>query len=161
MLQNKFLVIRDTREKPEFGWTFPEDSHCKGTVIRKLHTGDYSIEGLEKFVCVERKQTIDEFAKNCVEKRWVKCMERMSLCDHKFLIFEFSLNDINRYPHSSRAPEFIRRKIRVSAAFIRKNIHKARDEYNIHVLACNNAKKAELVAYRILKKAHELRCRRS
>lgn len=155
----KFTVIRDTREKPEHGWTFEPDAYCWGTEIAKVDTGDYTVEGLEHYVCVERKQSIDEFAHNCIEKRWKKCMERMSECKHAYILFEFSWYDVDTYPRSAKVPKHVRNKLRIPAKYIRKVIHTAREDYGIHVIACGDKYKAEKLAYRILRKAHELRCR--
>lgn len=160
MIENKFTVIRDTREKPEFGWSFAQDAYCDGTIIDKVNVGDYTIEGLDDYVCIERKHSIDEFAHNCIEKRWQKCMQRMSEVKHAYILFEFDWNAVNTYPRSARVPSHVRKKLRIPAAYIRKVIHTARDDYNIHVLACGNRYRAEQAAYRILRKAHELRCRR-
>ena len=94
-MDDKFTVIRDTREKTEWGWSYAEDAYCNGTIISKVNIGDYTVEGLEDYVCIERKASIDEFAHNCIEKRWQKCMERMSKVKHSFILFEFSWEDIN------------------------------------------------------------------
>ncbi len=159
-MDDKFTIVRDTREKPEHGWSFDPDAYCEGTVINKVHTGDYTIEGLEEYICIERKQSIDEFAHNCIEKRWQKCMQRMSECKFKFILFEFSWDDVNRYPVSAKVPAHVRKKLRIPAKYIRKVINTARNDYNIHVIACNDRYTAEQTAYRILKKAYDLHVRR-
>lgn len=159
-MSNRFTIIKDTREKAPHGWSFDPDAYCDGTTISKVSAGDYTIEGLEEFICVERKKTVDEFARNCIEARWKNCMQRMSACRHSFILFEFSWDDINNYPASAKVPNRIKKKLRVTPALIRKVVHQARDEYGIHVLACDNKLKAEKVAYRILKKAYDLQLRR-
>ncbi len=153
---SKFTVIRDTREKTNWGWSYDENAYCNGTIISKVNVGDYTVEGLENYVCIERKASIDEFAHNCIEKRWKKCMERMSEVKHSFILFEFSWNDVNTYPKSAKVPKHVRNKLRIPAKYIRKVINTARNDYNIHVIACDNAMKAEQVAYRIMKKAYEI-----
>ena len=159
-MENKFTVIRDTREKPSHGWSYEPDAYCNGTIIKKLNIGDYSIEGLEGYVSIERKESVDEFARNCIDKRWKSCMQRMACCKHSFLLFEFSWDDINNYPHSAKVPSSVRGKLRVPSKYIRKVIYTAREDYHIHVIACNNRYTAEKTAYRILKKAYELRRRK-
>ncbi len=159
-MSDRFTVIRDTREKISHGWLYEESTHCTGTIVDKLNIGDYSIVGLEEFVCVERKQSIDEFAHNCIEKRWKNCMQRMSKCKYPFILFEFSWYDVDNYPRSAKVPKRVRNKLKIPAAYIRKVIYTAREQYGIHVLACNDALKAEKVAYTILKKAHEIHLRR-
>jgi ERCC4-type nuclease len=160
MKDNRFTIIADTRESPEYCWHFNEDAYCKGTIDKKVDTGDYTIEGLENFVCIERKKTIDEFAGNCTKKRWVKCMERMSEIKHSYILFEFPTSDIARYPYSSKAPLIVRRKLKLSPPFINKVIARAREEYGIHVIACGSSFVAEKVAYTILRKAYDLHLRR-
>ena len=49
-----YTVIKDTREQD--GYTFTAFSgryhKCDGMIVRKLDTGDYSLEGLEEKVCM-------------------------------------------------------------------------------------------------------------
>ena len=89
---NKFLVIKDTRERD--GWYFKESNYCQGMVDKKLDTGDYSVEGLEDVLCIERKGSVSELANNIVDKRFDRELERMRDFKYKFLILEFSINDI-------------------------------------------------------------------
>ena len=67
---DKFLIIRDTREKPEFGFFYEEDEYCAGTVKAKLDYGDYSIEGLQSRIAIERKESVSEIANNFTEDRF-------------------------------------------------------------------------------------------
>ena len=76
-----FKIIKDTREQE--GYTFEPSSSryhkCEGMVVRKLDTGDYSLEGLEDKVCIERKASVVEFANNVGHDavRFAKEIERM------------------------------------------------------------------------------------
>ena len=159
----KFTVIRDTREKSAKGWSFDEDSLCAGTLRKKLDTGDYSLEGLEKdILCIERKETVQEFARNCIEKRWKACMARMSKFKHSYLLFEFTWEDIDNYPHSATVPNWARKKMlheagtpKIPIKLIKSVVHDA-EEMGIFVIACGDAVKAEKVAYEIMKKAYEV-----
>ena len=68
MAKNKnFKVIKDTREQE--GYYFSEYGTCLGMVERKLDTGDYSIEGLEDLICIERKGCAEELAQNLGQKK--------------------------------------------------------------------------------------------
>lgn len=156
---NKFTIIRDSREKASHGWFYDENAYCNGTIIGTLETGDYTIKGLENILCIERKESIDEFAHNCIEKRWQDCMKRMSQYCHKYILFEFSWDDVNNYPLSAKVPPSVRNKLKIPPKYIRRVINTARYDYGIHVLACNNRVKASIVAYRILSKAYELSLR--
>jgi len=167
MSNNKFTIIRDTREKRAHGWTYEENAQCAGTLVETLRTGDYSVQGLEDFVCIERKETIQEFARNCVEKRWGDCMKRMSQVRHSYLILEFDWTDIDRYPYSAKVPRSVTKKMcwangkpKIAVKYIWKVIESARTDYGIHVIACSDKIKAEKLAYRIMKKANEIYLRR-
>ena len=54
-------IVVDTREKEEYSFACP-------TVRRKLEAGDYSVEGLEHEVAVERK-TLDDFVSTVIHSR--------------------------------------------------------------------------------------------
>lgn len=161
-MSDKFTVIRDTREKPAHGWSFDPDSYCAGTLVSKLDTGDYSVQGLEDIVAIERKETIQEFARNCVEKRWGDCMRRLKDIEHAYILLEFTEDCVNRYPHSARVPPHVRRKMcwpktgkpRIAVKYIWKVINTAR-EYGIDVQFCGDAVTAEKEAYRIMRDVYE------
>jgi len=162
MEPSKFTVIRDSREQLAHGWSFDEDSHCAGTLIEKLDTGDYSLQGLEDFLAIERKETIQEFARNCVEKRWGDCMKRLSEIPHSYIIFEFNEEDIERYPHSAKVPPAVRKRMcwangkpRIAVKYIRKVLHTAED-YGIKIIFCGDKLKAEQEAYKIMREAYEI-----
>ncbi len=70
MANEDFNIIVDTREQQP--WNFK----TYGTVSQKLDTGDYSIEGLENLVAIERKKSVNEFATNITEKRFKDWVER-------------------------------------------------------------------------------------
>ena len=83
-----FNIIIDTREQKP--WTF---AGCD-TINRKLDTGDYSIEGLEHLLCIERKNSVSEIANNISESRFKAEILRMNDYLHKFILLEFSLTDV-------------------------------------------------------------------
>ena len=100
----KYTVIRDTKEKENFGWWFDKGDRCEGTVRRKLRTGDYSLEGYEKLFTIERKASTAEVALNIWEKRFEKELVRMREFQYAFMIFEFNFEDIMTFPVNSGIP---------------------------------------------------------
>jgi len=50
----KVKVLVDTRE--QCPWKFTENSWCSGSEITTLKTGDYTLEGFEDKLCVEKKK---------------------------------------------------------------------------------------------------------
>ena len=101
----RFTVIRDTREKEGHGWWYDEDAYCIGTEITKLDIGDYSIKDKEHILCIERKESVSEFAGNCGEKRFLRELKAMSSFPHAFLLLEFGWHLIEQYPVGSTVPK--------------------------------------------------------
>tara|TARA_Y100001951_G_C11163339_1_gene196043 strand:+ start:20 stop:610 length:591 start_codon:yes stop_codon:yes gene_type:complete len=95
-----YTVIKDTREQD--GWTFSAYDKCDGMKIDTLPTGDYTIEGFEDVVCVERKASVSELANNLGKKKKAFYAEMARIKDFpfKFLVFEFSFTEVAEYPYS-------------------------------------------------------------
>ena len=110
---SRFHIIKDTREKEGHGWWYEEDAYCSGTTKKKVEIGDYAVEGMEHLLCIERKESVSEFAGNCGEKRFLKELERMASFPHAFLILEFNWGDIERYPVGSTVPKSKWKSIRI------------------------------------------------
>jgi hypothetical protein len=143
-----FTIIIDTREQQP--WSFEHYT----TASRKLDTGDYSIEGLENIVCIERKKSISEVANNLTESRFIDVIDRMSKYKYAFLLLEFDLAQVLSYPVGSTLPRRLWDKIKISPAFIVKHILELQINHNIKVLFCGSSSDAEKMAEYILKKVH-------
>lgn len=151
MINNdNFTVIIDTREQQP--WTFSEYVVAN----KKLDTGDYSIEGLQEIFAIERKKSINEIANNIVEPRFKDVINRMGQLKYSFFLLEFGMTDVLNYPIGSNLPKRMWDKVRITPAFIMKNILDWQLQYNIKVLFCNNASNAEKVAEYIMKKIYLL-----
>ena len=155
-----FTIIKDTREQE--GYTFePRKSRyhvCKGMVVRKLDTGDYSLEGLEDKVCIERKASVVELANNVGhdQVRFLKEIERMKEFPHRFIILEFSLSDLMNFPEGSSIPEEDWKKLKVTNKFMLKMLMEFQMYQDIHVLFCDNKKNAKWAVLSILKRINEM-----
>jgi hypothetical protein len=143
-----FTIIIDTREQQP--WSFEHHT----TASRKLDTGDYSIEGLEDVVCIERKKSVSEVANNLTESRFIDVVDRMSKFKYAFLLLEFDLAQVLSYPIGSNLPRRLWDKIKISPAFIVKHILELQLNHNIKVLFCGSSSDAEQMAEYILKKVH-------
>jgi ERCC4-type nuclease len=155
-----FTIIKDTREQE--GYTFEPSSSryhkCNGMVTRKLDTGDYSLEGLEDKVCIERKASVVEFANNIGHDsvRFGKEIERIKEFPHRFIILEFSLSDLMNFPEGSSIPEDDWDKLKVTNKFMLKKIMEYQMYDNIHVMFCDSKKNAKWTVLSILKRVNEL-----
>ena len=143
-----FTIIVDTREQQP--WSFSNYTIAN----RKLDTGDYSIEGLEDTLCIERKKSVSEFANNIVESRFKDVIMRMSQLKYSFLLLEFDLKDVLIYPVGSTVPKKMWDKIKISPAFLIKNLLDLELFHNIKVVFCGNSSNAEKMAEHILKKVN-------
>jgi ERCC4-type nuclease len=116
----KYRVIRDKQEKKCNGWIFEETGECDGTTISHLPTGDYTLEGYEGRICIERKGTVGEFAHNLIEARFERELIRMDKFEHSILLLEFELNDLYRFPKGSGIPEKKWSDLKLTPQFILK-----------------------------------------
>lgn len=154
-----YTVIKDTREQD--GYTFERFSgryhQCDGMVVRKLDTGDYSLEGLEDKICIERKARVSELAINLGKdkRRFMAEIVRMKDFPFKFLILEFTLADVMDFPERSDIPEEKWSSIVITNKYMLKMLIEFQMYDDIHVIFCGNRKNAKLVVSSILKRINE------
>lgn len=86
MKSNPLIVIRDSREKENNGFHFPN------MIIGKLDAGDYSIKGLENVISIERKSGVDEIFSNLGAKknkeRFYRELELLKTYKYKYIVIE-------------------------------------------------------------------------
>lgn len=146
---DNFTIIIDTRE--QHPWEFPNHA----TANRKLDTGDYSIEGLENILCIERKNGIAEIANNMTESRFKDVIERMKTYQHSYILIECDYDQLMNYPIGSDVPKKTWSKIKISPAFILKFLTELSVQHNIHVIFCGCPSWAEKTALSIMKRVYE------
>ena len=85
-----FRIVIDTREQAEYGFDCP-------TVRRKLDAGDYSVEGLESVVAVERKSLAD-FTSTVMHEfqRFATELEKLSAMEAACVVVEADLDAVLR-----------------------------------------------------------------
>lgn len=127
-----YRVIKDTREQQ--GWWFPEEGDCAGTVVAKLDSGDYSIEGLEKIFTIERKRNTGEFAMNMFEVRFKAELQRLEEYRHSFLILEFSYDDLLRFPVNSGIPKGRWNKLRATPNLLKAYLNNIDLKYKTKII---------------------------
>jgi DNA excision repair protein ERCC-4 len=153
---SKYTVIKDTREQD--GWFFSPYDKCEGMEIGTLHTGDYTLKGYEDVVCVERKASVSEIAMNLGRKKkpFQEEIERMRDFPFSFLILEFNMEDVIKYPEGSRVPKAARSKVRVTGKYLLKCLMEFEIWYNTKIIFCSNKQNAFLVTNSIFKRLTEL-----
>lgn len=151
-----YYVVKDTREQQ--GYTFSPFGSCVGMVEDKLDTGDYTILGLEDKVCIERKASPEELALNLGKDkaRFMAEIERMSSFPHKFLILEFTIEELMNFPNmTKRIPDSKVSSVKVTGKYISKMLTEFQIYNDIHVLYCGDMRTAFLTVSTILKRINE------
>lgn len=149
MNNENFTIIIDTREQKP--WTF--DEHI--TAHHKLDTGDYSVEGLQNIIAIERKRNVAEVANNITESRFQDVIDRLKQIKYAFVLLEFNLDDVMKYPIGSTIPKKLWSKIRITPNFIIKHLLDLELEHNIKIIFCGNSSNAEKIALNILKRIYK------
>ncbi len=95
---NGFTIVIDNRE--QLPYEFP------GSVTKALPTGDYSIEGLEDQVTIERKSKADAYSSlGHGRARFRRELERLALFDYAAIVVEDTVPGfLRRPPHSKMNP---------------------------------------------------------
>lgn len=151
-----FTVIKDTREQE--GYYFNKFNTCAGMIEHKLDTGDYTIQGLEDKICIERKGCVEELAVNLGQKKhsFLDEIARMSAFQHKFLILEFSLEDLIKFPDETRIPVKNKASLKITGKYMLKCLFEFELYNNVHILFCGNKHNAFLAVSSIFKRINEM-----
>jgi hypothetical protein len=156
-----YTVIKDTREHEGHGYTFERFdgryASCAGMVVQKLDTGDYTLVGYEDKLTIERKGSISEMAINLGSDkiRFMAEIERVKGFPFKFLVLEFTLEDVMNFPQSSSIPEEKWKDVKITNKYMLKMLIEFQMYDDIHVIFCGNRKNAKLVVNSILKRVNE------
>lgn len=90
----KPVVLIDTREQSPFRLG-RFDNWIAGSKVATLGTGDYSIEGMESLVCLERKSLNDLVATLMHQRpRFFRQLERMQAFPYRAILVEASYEDV-------------------------------------------------------------------
>lgn len=152
----QFIVIKDTREQD--GYYFKAFNTCDGMIEHKLDTGDYTIQGLEDKICIERKGCVEELAVNLGQKKhaFLDEIERMKVFPHKFLILEFSLEDLLKFPEETRIPVKNKASLKITGKYMIKCLMEFALYNNVQILFCGNKHNAFLAVSSLLKRINEM-----
>lgn len=133
-MKKQYSVIRDTREKVGHGYEWPITESCLGTTIKKLDTGDYSLEGFQDVFVIERKDSISELATNLTEKRFWNELDRLEEFKYPFLFLDFYIDDVILFPQTSNIPIWKQKDIKVTNKFLMMKINEIQVKYKTKVM---------------------------
>ena len=147
MEQRSFTVKIDTREKHP--WELIS-SRVLGKEVCKLDTGDYTVEGLEDKLCIDRKAYVSELAQNITTKRFIDELERIKEFPHAFLIGEFTVTDVFTFPESADLPPLVKKRIRVNGNYIMRCLTRLQIKYGFNLIFAGNRENAERIAVNLM-----------
>lgn len=147
-----YKIVVDTREQQplEFG----PYKDCEGSISKALKVGDYSIEGMEDSICIERKASTIEIARNLGvdQARFYRELEKMKDFEHKFIVCEFSMEDLIQYPNNSGVPKYALEKLKINGKFLLKKMIEISMDYNIHVIYAGSKYNSYLIVGSLLRR---------
>ncbi len=136
-MRKKYTIVQDTRERKPF--MFRSSASCKGIEKEALPTGDYTLRGYEDIFVIERKGRISEWAQNVIDDRFYRELNRLSEFKHPYVLLEFDMKDIIKYPASSKIPRKKWRYIKMKGPMLlRKTLEMIRDYDNIKFIFCGD-----------------------
>ena len=146
-----FTIIIDTKEKQPWNFTIAgfrqKSAH--------LDTGDYTIQGFEKSFFLERKKSPSELCINLGKERvrFEAELERARSFRFKYLICEFTQEQLYNYPTNAKIPWRLKRQIRLKGHYATKTILALCEKYNIELVFCQNRATAEQKAIELINHA--------
>lgn len=143
------IILRDTSEKKP--WEF-RDFEVKDI---SLETGDYTIEGFESQLCIERKGSITEFAGNLFQKRFKRELDRMLEFKYKFVVLECGMNELIDFPRGTDIPYYKQKYIKAKGPTLLVEFIKMMQKYNtIQFVFCSTREAAQTTARSIMKRVY-------
>ena len=101
-----FRIVVETREQTP--WTFPKETKRVEIVHKKLDVGDYSVEGYEHLITIERKSLTDMFGTYSNRlSPFTQRLQEMRRFRHKVIVIECNATAFMkgpRYYHSTKLP---------------------------------------------------------
>ncbi len=150
---NQFIVIQDTREQKPLEFDSP---YIEKVRINKLDTGDYTIEGMENILTIERKGSLVEFYRNATQTRFEDELIRMQAYKYRFLVLEFSLSEVLAIPYSLGLSAKQREMCKVSPKYIMSKISEIQVDYGVNVVFAETREIVTDVITNIMRRVYEL-----
>ena len=148
------IIIQDSREKIpwKFLGTFEE---CTGQIVRKIDAGDYILLGHERLITIDRKRNVSELATNLGlhRERFERELARMQNYAYKYILCEFTYDELLKFPYGCGLPKHIRKKIRVHGKYLAKKIAYYSEEYDLDFVFCDGVMAAQEKAIELFQKA--------
>ena len=87
-------------------------------------------------VVIERKASVEEIANNLGKKKsaFLSEMERMQEFKYPFMVLEFSMEDLLKFPENSKIPKNKLRQVRITGKYLLKSLVEFQLWYNTKII---------------------------
>jgi hypothetical protein len=153
---NGITIIQDTREQQP--WKFISDNRCTAQIVACLSEGDYTLVDYPNLVCIERKKSVSEIANNLGTNytRFKNELERLRKYRFRYVVCEFTEEQLLIYPKGSKLPKWVIRRIKMGGKFLHHRIKELIEEYQIEFVFCEDKIEAKHTAMELLLKAKKV-----
>ena len=145
----KYVILKDTREKN--GWSFNAFDKCLAVARWGLKTGDYTARGLEKDLVIELAMNLGK-----KRKAFEAEIERMSDFRWKYILCEFSIDDLMNFPENFGIPKKQLQYVRMNGKFMWKKLCEYQEQHGGEVVFCDSKLDAEERAMLIFEEKTEI-----
>jgi hypothetical protein len=156
MKSKEITILQDTREQQP--WHFLGDNRCLAQRVECLSEGDYTLDGYPDLVCVERKKSVSEIANNLGTNytRFKNELERLRRYRFRYVVCEFTQQQLIIYPKGSKLPKWVIRRIKMGGKFLQHRINELIDEYQIEFIFCEDRFEARDKCIELLLQAKQI-----
>lgn len=155
---NDFTILEDTRERKPWSFVF----FGVEQVRKKVDTGDYTIEGYEEDITIDRKRSIDELYMNLFAEypRFKREMERMEGMD-AYVVCEFPYQHVLDFPADmpkvwcAKAKKKMPLKLRFGVDAVIQRLETLQERHGVKFLFYEDRTEAKNAAFKILKDFYE------
>jgi DNA excision repair protein ERCC-4 len=139
-MASQFSIVCDSREQTPF------DFKGYPVVYKSLSTGDYSIDGLENLICVERK-SLQDFVGCCGSgrDRFKRELQRMKAYRYRHIIIEATYNKMLNGTWRSK----------LKPSHVTGSMVSWSNRYQIPIWLASDHEKATDLCFNLLRTAHQ------
>ena len=156
MDNSRLVIIQDTREQQP--WKFISDNRCIAQLVSCLSEGDYTLADYPNLICIERKKSPSEIANNLGTNytRFRNELERLRKYRFRYVVCEFTEEQLLIYPKGSKLPKWVIKRIKMSGKFLHHRIQELIDEYQIEFIFCEDKIEAKHAAIEFFLRAKNI-----
>jgi hypothetical protein len=98
---------------------------------------------------------VSELANNLGREyeRFLREFERMQKFKEKYVLCEFTLEELIEYPRGAKLPAYLLKSVKMNGKFMLIRVNELENKYNVKFIFCKNKIEAEQTAFELFKTA--------